>query len=323
MQLISPKNGETVSLLTDAQKAFLSADRSEEKALDIHFLDICRVTEKDLSLPLPVVFQTDECRQASILLYEEGEDTPAFTLTIKGSLPLYNLKSGMHYRACLLSDGIRETTEFYTAPSPRLLFVDGITNVRDVCAYPTEDGSVLREGLLLRGSEMNSHHTLTEKGRDALRALGVRSVLDLRGASEVRENVLGTAYLNVPASAYAEFLLHRDSLLRMIEFLADEKNYPVYFHCWGGADRTGTLAFLLGALLGLSYESLLDDYELTSLSVWGVRSRTSGNFQGLLDSFLSLSGETLKEKAEGYLLSAGVTAAQIERIRRILIKSTP
>ena len=43
-----------------------------------------------------------------------------------------------------------------------------------------------------------------------------------------------------------------------------EKGKVVYFHCAGGADRTGTLAFLIEALLGVSESDLSKDYELTT-----------------------------------------------------------
>ena len=51
-------------------------------------------------------------------------------------------------------------------------------------------------------------------------------------------------------------------------FLAfkNANNKHVYFHCWGGADRTGTVGFLLGGLLGMSYTDLIIDFELTSFS---------------------------------------------------------
>lgn len=45
--------------------------------------------------------------------------------------------------------------------------------------------------------------------------------------------------------------------------LADKENYPVYFHCIAGADRTGTVAFIINGLLGVSYEDLTRDFELT------------------------------------------------------------
>ena len=40
----------------------------------------------------------------------------------------------------------------------------------------------------------------------------------------------------------------------------------MYFHCHGGSDRTGTLAFLLEGLLGVSESDLSKDFELTYYS---------------------------------------------------------
>ena len=39
---------------------------------------------------------------------------------------------------------------------------------------------------------------------------------------------------------------------------------PVYFHCKTGADRTGTLAFLIESLLGVTETDKSIDFELTS-----------------------------------------------------------
>jgi protein tyrosine/serine phosphatase len=46
----------------------------------------------------------------------------------------------------------------------------------------------------------------------------------------------------------------------------------VYFHCRVGADRTGTLAYILEGLLGVSDEDRKQDYELTTL--FGLADRT-------------------------------------------------
>ena len=40
----------------------------------------------------------------------------------------------------------------------------------------------------------------------------------------------------------------------------------IYFHCRIGADRTGTLAYILEGLLGVVDEERLQDYELTFFS---------------------------------------------------------
>ena len=40
----------------------------------------------------------------------------------------------------------------------------------------------------------------------------------------------------------------------------------IYFHCRIGTDRTGTLAYILEGLLGVSEEDRVDDYELSFFS---------------------------------------------------------
>lgn len=61
--------------------------------------------------------------------------------------------------------------------------------------------------------------------------------------------------------------------------LANKDNYPIYFHCSAGADRTGALAFFIEALLGVSYDDIVRDFELTSFSpiITGGRLRCDHN----------------------------------------------
>ena len=63
------------------------------------------------------------------------------------------------------------------------------------------------------------------------------------------------------------------------------------------------------------------DYELTSLSVWGERSRWSGEFQNLLATLTPYDDGSgnVNAQVERYLLAIGVTQHQIERIRGFLI----
>ena len=51
---------------------------------------------------------------------------------------------------------------------------------------------------------------------------------------------------------------------KIIEWLKQGKH--VYLHCSVGADRTGTVAYLVGALCGMSEDALCKEFELTSFS---------------------------------------------------------
>ena len=65
--------------------------------------------------------------------------------------------------------------------------------------------------------------------------------------------------------------LYRQALRFIISHLSN--NEVVYFHCIGGADRTGTLAFMIESLLGVSETDMDIDYELTSFN--STRERTN------------------------------------------------
>ena len=63
-----------------------------------------------------------------------------------------------------------------------------------------------------------------------------------------------------------------------------------------------------------------DDYEITSLSIWGARSRNSeGHFKPLLNMFNEFNGETTQEKAENYLISCGVSKALIKNFQEFML----
>jgi hypothetical protein len=112
------------------------------------------------------------------------------------------------------------------------------------------------------------------------------------------------------------------SYRQLFSTLAVKENYPIYMHCTGGADRTGTVSFLLNAMLGVSELECIQDYELTSFSVYEERNTRSGpyakyyeEFRAQLDAY---AGDTLQEKAEAYLIRIGVTKAEIDSIKAIM-----
>ena len=210
---------------------------------------------------------------------------------------------------------------------PRWIFVPGITNVRDIGGWPLPGGRTIRQGVVYRSSEMNGHLEITEEGKRMLvDELHIRTDLDLRGGDENARPALDekkVKWINIPILPY----LHvgdpawQDSYRRIFDVFADPGCYPLIFHCWGGADRTGTLALLMHALLGKKKDALICDYELTSLSIWGERRVSSSEFQSLLDVLSPFHGEpdNLQAQVENYLLSIGVSADAIKAIRIQLV----
>lgn len=217
---------------------------------------------------------------------------------------------------------------FMTNPSvPRWIRVPGISNVRDMGGWPAGRSGHVRQGLVFRSSEMNSHVNIEKRGvRVLVDELKIRTDLDLRGDNEDTRPVLDSSrveWINVPVRPYGSIIDEEnfESYRRVFEMFSEESKYPVLFHCWGGADRGGTVAFLLHALLGLRLSDLIMDYELTSFSRWGERTHKSEGFQALLGALRPFAEkeDDITGQVENYLKHAGLEQNAIVKIRKQLI----
>ncbi len=259
------------------------------------------------------------------------DDATQYNLDTRGDdIEIYHLIPGTkyHYRLVLtLNSGTAITTlgDFTTKESPRILSIDGVVNVRDIGGWNTDSGKKINYGLLYRGSELDGaveqSYLITERGlHDMISVLGVRYDMDLRGSHESDADPLGANVLHkfygIPM--YSEILAEgeREKLRDIFSDLANREHYPMYLHCTYGADRTGTICYLLCALLGVSDENLRHDYELTAFTGSYVNIE---DFSAFITRISMLEGANTKEKVENYLLSIGVTAEEIETIRNIFL----
>ena len=287
---------------------------------------------EEQSRPLPVIlrFRAEDGEGPFRVSVSENRDFTGAAVyeTARSYVKIDNLKAGAWYFWKAASGScVSPVFSFVTDPTPpRLISVGGATNVRDLGGRPAMDGRFIRQGLIFRGSELNVHTCLTDAGRRVLTSeLGIRTELDFRGEAQgrVHESALGeeVRWAFLPCFAYGEFLFreHWETCRSIFSLLADPSVYPVYMHCWGGADRTGTVAFLLEALLGADDESLMQDYELTSFSTSGSRSRNNLQFRQFLFMLDRYEGADYAAKVYAFLTEAGVTEAEIASIRALLL----
>lgn len=330
--LLAPAAGEAVSLSTPFQLRYdeLKGDAKNESE---DYLHLKTSGSEDASVPQPVRFRWNTDSEESLLEISDREDfdAPVFSRWIRGtSAEVYNLFIGREYFWRVNKSA---ASRFLTLRQDvRWCRVPGCSNVRDIGSLCAADGRPLKQGLCYRGTEMDTHHTITAEGIRVMREeLHVRTDLDLR--EEVvglrTESPLGkdVGFQLIPCFAYQYFLAdeQKPACKALFDVLSDEANYPIYFHCWGGADRTGTLALMLEAVLGCSDEELCRDYERTGLSIWGDR-RCDGSgapegewFPAFAKAILAYGPEdaSLRERCLAFLLSCGVTEEQMARIRRI------
>jgi protein-tyrosine phosphatase len=163
-------------------------------------------------------------------------------------------------------------------------------NFRDVGGYVTEDGRMVRWGRLFRSDSLSK---LQGEDWERFLALGVRTVIDLRYPWEVEAKGRvpdggRLAYHNISiehrpydqaaleanieparflADRYAE-VAHDGvkELGQVLEVMAADGNAPIVFHCASGKDRTGIVAAVVLALLGVPEGDIVADFALTGLA---------------------------------------------------------
>lgn len=325
----------TVSYLSAARDAYASPAYSDYTGSIISYFPSLASDFADRPDVLTLSFEGDESFSSYTLLLSLTPDFSAsvrvFSLGKETSLSVTNLYTGATYYwrvegktangEAVVSDTSAFTTE---ANAVRWIAVDGIRNVRDLGGW-----TGLRQGMVFRGSEMNlvGNHGLeiTKEGRRVMTdELGIKTDLDLRSALNNGSVIspLGSkvSWINHPIG---NFLSAFDgTYLPVLKEFANPMNYPIYMHCWGGADRTGTVAMILEGLCGVAEEDISADLELTSFSTFGYRYRYD-NGEYLFASTLAkiktdYEGDTLKEKFESYALSLGLTRAEISNIQSLL-----
>lgn len=157
--------------------------------------------------------------------------------------------------------------------------IPGAVNFRDTGGLPAGD-SVTRSGVLYRSGNL-AH--LEAEGIDALRALGVRRIIDLRADEEVRYapshvEGLDVETVRVPLflGSVASFFERDTSLAEMYRALVDDSadrvvdvvrgmlgDQPVLVHCTVGKDRTGVTVALALAAAGVDEDAVIADYART------------------------------------------------------------
>ena len=189
----------------------------------------------------------------------------------------------------------------------RTLKVDGCFNVRDAGGWTAKGGNKILYNKIIRGGRLDY---ITNAGKDTLiNEIGIKSEIDLRGGDD------GFNVINNPNVNYYKYGMNQYTMVvpgyvspqidghpagtkygydtstaasfkNIFETLADPNAYPVYYHCNAGADRTGTVSYFINGLLGVSYEDLVKDFELTTFSSQGNRFRS-----GIQDGHWVTEGE--------------------------------
>lgn len=207
-------------------------------------------------------------------------------------------------------------------------------NVRDLGGWAC-DGGTVKYGKLFRGGE------IAEADIDIFKnQLGIRHELNLRGLTESHEreeewwdkSILGD---DVGYTCPEQFVWHSISdtttwkeILRCV-FDCVAENKPLFFHCAAGADRTGTVACIVEAILGMSQSDIDKDYELTCFASGtgtdnSARRRNESDWKNQITAINNLTvGTTFRDKVLNWVASMGFTVDEINAFRKAMIDGTP
>lgn len=222
----------------------------------------------------------------------------------------------------------------------------GSHNVRELGGLVTRDGHEVRRGQVFR-----SDYPAFAEDAEAVRRIGLHTVVDLRRGSEADFECVawedhGVVYHRCPITAfeksswearYAAYLLDRpEAVVEAVREVLKPANHPVLFHCAAGKDRTGVVAALVLAVLGVPDEEIVADYVLTDEALERVLGRLgelepyremlanttldsqrprAENMEGLLAWLAEYGG------AEKWLLDHGISPAELDAAREALLTS--
>ena len=282
----------------------------------------------------PFVFEYQLDNASGILRLSENSafnDAKQYNLDKdKTFVSIDNLKTGTTYHYQVEVSGKQYTGTFQTAASNRFLSVPGVENLRDIGGYQTLDGKTIKQGLLIRGCELdgikNEEYFLADSDVAAVQdTFGFVYDLDLRSPEIIEGECPSRLGADVPhkfydAPTYAQIFRseYQESLRQIFTDLADPSKYPMYLHCTWGRDRTGTVVLLLQGLLNVSKEDLMHEYRLTGYVTPAVA--TNNKMDVVFMQLEGYEGDTLQEKIADFLITdIGITQEQIQSIQSIFL----
>lgn len=218
----------------------------------------------------------------------------------------------------------------------RMIYTPSVWNVRDLGGWACTGGKV-KYGKIFRGGHFGNITTADKA--TIVDWLGITADIDLRnntetGGATVSPLGVGVEYFHQSLDYYANAVSTSAASARTVAVLKKvmacvAANKPCYFHCMSGADRTGTIAYLLLSLLGVSQSDKDKEYELTAFSdeADGRRFRnsdynvTNGNgWYPLIKYFRdTYTGENDNEKVVAWAVANGITAAEINAFRAAMV----
>ena len=262
--------------------------------------------------------------------------------TSNQSLDVYNSFLGDNYFQIIANyaDGSKDESAIqkYKVDDvyPRNLKIDGMTNCRDMGGgRELVDGGHIKQGLIYRTSSTSSWAYGRGDVPDTITTAGKEVLFNQLGCvTEVNVNNSGSSVQGIKnyVEAYMWYDSGKHHLYRNAEpiktvfhALADPDNYPLFYHCRIGTDRTGLCAILISGLLGVPENLIYQDYLFSNFG--NIQEKRyigekagRDNILNYINDLKAFPGEKFHNKVYNYLLSIGIPANELNNIIDILVE---
>ena len=329
---------EPFEIHTERQKEFLEYDGNYAKMPTNLFPD----GKSHLSDSLPITLTWDyelpegkELEKYSVIFGQKKDLSDGYQVDAgveEDTISFNNPYLGKNYYQLIatFTDGTTDETPirrlFVDSTYPRNLTIEGMTNCRDIGGRELEDGGKIKQGLIFRTSGKNQNGSLTAATTEEMIGhLKLKNEINLAGDSNSYNLKLegttlyeGSRMDTSSTGGYSHISRNTEAVKNFFTFIADENNYPLYYHCKIGTDRTGVCTILLQGLLGVSYQQAYQDYLFSNFGKIGEQ-RAIGNgdshdIRKYMDDFLGYSGEKFQNKVYNILLGLGLSRETLDHI---------
>ena len=330
---------EPFDIHTSAQKAFLEYDGNYTKMPTTAYPDGTAHLSDSLPITLTWNYELPEGKELAkySVIYGQEKDLSDGYRVDKTDIDVDNISFnnpylGKNYYQLIatFTDGSTDETPirrlFVDSTYPRNLTIEGMTNCRDIGGRELEDGGKIKQGLIFRTSGKNQNGSLTAATtEEMINHLKVKNEINLAGDSNSYNlNLEGTKLYEgsrmdtSSTGGYSHISRNTEAIKNFFTFIADENNYPLYYHCKIGTDRTGVCTILLQGLLGVSYQQAYQDYLFSNFGKIGeqraIGDGSSHDIRKYMDDFLSYSGERFQNKVYNILLGLGLSEETLDHI---------
>ena len=303
--------------------------------------------QRDVPNPVELSFPDDVESDSIVLTISENPDysySTTMTLPVSdGEAVVYNLIPQRYYYYKMVANKQEvKRGYFQTIGRVRMIYTPTTYNIRDIGGWETADGRQVRYGKIYRGCELNGMNMTDSADIATLKQLGIAAELDMRYTGEHDEvDAAGVSAFGFQSSkiteentylctensgAYAEHMNSSSWLLRYkkeFQFIIDNLRLdrPVYQHCIWGADRTGMLSVLIEGVLGVTYDNIVKDYELTSFSSRAGDRFKTAHLDSIIKKINQFDGNTLQEKFRTFLTKkVGLTTSNLDYLIETMLE---